>query len=84
MLGAISTTHSDFQTPLELQEALGLPIDHPVSPYQRRQPELVQYSEGLQNIPVPRALEVGEAAALFETLSKDGAMHTSTFLRFPL
>ncbi|GJE90341.1 hypothetical protein PsYK624_064720 [Phanerochaete sordida] len=75
VLGAVSTTHTRFQMPLELREALKIPHDRPVSPYLRREPELVRYASGLQNIPMPSSFQVEEAASLFEIWAKDKAMH---------
>ncbi|EKM50203.1 uncharacterized protein PHACADRAFT_264802 [Phanerochaete carnosa HHB-10118-sp] len=77
VVGAVSTTHTRFQTPVELREALGIPHDRPVNPYLRREPELVEYSKGLQNITVPSQFQVAEAAALFEIWAMDNALHFS-------
>lgn len=67
--------------PLELREALKMPHDRPVSPYLRREPELVAYSRGLKNILMPAQFKVEEAAALFELWAKDKAMHFGTCVR---
>ena len=79
VLGALSTTNEEFQTPLELQESLGLHSSVPVSPYVRRQTRLVDYAQGLQSIPIPSQLNVNEAAALYELWQKDKALNDRAF-----
>ena len=78
VLGALSGSDTRFRLPLELSEALGLPFDGPSGPYVRRKPELVEYSKGLTNIPVPAQLQVNEAASLFEVWMKDKALFSRT------
>ncbi|KAI0918027.1 hypothetical protein AcW1_007009 [Taiwanofungus camphoratus] len=75
-LGAESTSHTAFLMPLELREALGLPLMRPAGPYAKRSPELTKYAEGLQNLPVPAQLNVNEAASLFEVWMDDKALHS--------
>ena len=75
-LGAISTAHTQFQVPLELSEALDLPFPRPAGPYVKRSAELVAYTQGLQNLPVPAQLSVPEAASLFELWMKTKALHS--------
>ena len=48
--------------------------DGTTSPYIKRSTELISYAEGLTNIPVPEALGVSEAAALFDVWTKDKAI----------
>jgi len=74
--GATSTSHTYFKMPLELSEALGVPFEGPSGPYEKRQPELVEYAKGLRNFPVPAQLQVKEASALFEVWAKDRALHS--------
>ncbi|KAH9947031.1 mitochondrial ribosomal death-associated protein 3-domain-containing protein [Amylocystis lapponica] len=75
-LGAVSTAHTQFQMPLELSEALGIPFPRPAGPYVKRIPEVVTYAQGLQNFPVPAELSVPEAASLFEVWAEDKALHS--------
>ncbi|KAI0698355.1 mitochondrial ribosomal death-associated protein 3-domain-containing protein [Cytidiella melzeri] len=85
VLGALTTSNSEFKAPLELQEALGLTPDVPAGPYVRRKPELVEYAKGLQNIALPSQMNVNEAAALYELWGKDKVLNEAptdqTFLR---
>jgi len=73
VLGAISTSHTTFQTPIELKESLSLSCG-PISPYVERSPELVAYARGLTRISVPENLNVKEAASLFDVWMKDKAL----------
>jgi len=72
-VGAISHANTEYQTPLELQEALDLSLG-PNSPYIKRSPELVSYAAGLTKIQVPDQLNLKEAASLFEVWMKDKAL----------
>jgi len=74
--GAESTSHTGFQMPLELSEALGLPFKRPVGPYTTRVPAFVEYAQGLRNFPVPAQLSIKEAASLFEVWMDDKALHS--------
>jgi small subunit ribosomal protein S29 len=62
--------------PLELREALGLPMDGPTGPYAKRSPFLQEYTRGLRALPVPERLSVQEASSLFELWMKSGALHS--------
>ncbi|THG98281.1 hypothetical protein EW026_g3884 [Hermanssonia centrifuga] len=77
VLGALSTTHTIFQLPLELREALGIPYDRPSGPYVRRKPEMVEYAKGLKNIPVPAQMQVDEAASLYEVWGQSHWLRTA-------
>lgn len=77
VLGALSTANTTFSAPIELRESLKL-SHGTASPYIKRSPELMSYAEGLTNIPVPEALRVPEAAALFDVWMKDKAISRCT------
>ncbi|KAL6300287.1 mitochondrial ribosomal death-associated protein 3-domain-containing protein [Sparassis latifolia] len=78
-LGAVSTANTRFKMPIELSEALGLPLPRPAGPYYHRSSELEHYAGGLRNFPVPEQLNVGEAASLFEVWMADKALHSGEF-----
>ena len=40
---------------------------------------MLEYTKGIEPLPVPEKLEFGEAAAIFEMWAKDGALHTRKF-----
>ena len=67
----MTNVNTEFKTPLELQEALGLSPDVPSGPYVRRKPELVEYAKGLQNIALPSQMSIAEAAALYELWGRE-------------
>lgn len=75
VLGAITMTDTTFQVPLELREALALSHDTPVTAYDRRNWDLIQYSKGLQSIPVPSQLKLNEAASLYQVWGEDRALN---------
>lgn len=75
MLGALSSQNTQFKTPIELREALGLSHDRPTGPYAEREQALKDYAKGLQNLLVPEKLSMDEAAALFEVWMKDRALY---------
>ncbi|CDO72071.1 hypothetical protein BN946_scf184962.g14 [Trametes cinnabarina] len=74
-LGALSMQDTKFRAPLELIEALGLEPLGPSNPYVPRQPELVEYANGLKNFPVPEQLTVDEAASIYDLWQKTKALH---------
>jgi len=73
VLGAISTSHTSFPTPVELEESLKL-SNTPQSPYIQRLPALVSYAAGLSKVAVPDQLNVGEAASLFDVWVRENAL----------
>ena len=79
VFGALSTGNTQFQLPIELREALGLPSDRPIGPYVKRSPPLVEYAQGLQNLPVPPSFSVNEAASIFEVWMQNNALHTREY-----
>ncbi|KAI0080230.1 hypothetical protein K474DRAFT_1658226 [Panus rudis PR-1116 ss-1] len=77
VLGAISEGRKHFPLEVELREALGIPHDRPTGPYVKRTQEMVEYSQGLQNLAVPEKLSVEEAASIFELWNADKALHSA-------
>ncbi|GJJ11338.1 hypothetical protein Clacol_005570 [Clathrus columnatus] len=82
VLGAISSTNTNFQAPLELREALQLTGKEVISPYESRSSELVQYMHGLRPFQVPAKLSVPESLGLFGIWSRHLALHTSNDIYF--
>ena len=63
-MGAINSTDPMFTVPLELRDTLKLDYDHPMSPYDKRSPVLLEYAQGLKALPVPEKLTLEEATSL--------------------
>jgi len=63
-VGAITSTDPMFTIPLELRDALKLDYDRPMSPYDKRSPVLLEYTQGLKALPVPEKLTLEEASSL--------------------
>lgn len=78
MVGAISTTNTDFAVPIELKDALGLTPEGATSTWAPRNPEYSKYSEGLSAIPVPAQFNVHEAATLVEVWNQTASLHSGT------
>ncbi|RDB15895.1 37S ribosomal protein S23, mitochondrial [Hypsizygus marmoreus] len=78
-LGALTTSDTNYKTPLELRDALGLPEEHAASPYHKRSQALAEYTHGLQALNVPDQMSVAEAASLFEVWMKDRALVPSSY-----
>jgi len=82
-IGAISNANTEYQAPVELQEALDI-SPGPNSPYLKRSSELVSYAAGLTKVVVPDQLNLKEASSLFEVWMKDralvGARSDETFM----
>ncbi|KAH7929052.1 hypothetical protein BV22DRAFT_1102642 [Leucogyrophana mollusca] len=74
VLGALSSSDTTFQLPLELREALDIPHERHAGPYVKRSAELAEYTKGLERLSVPDSLSVDEAASLFEVWMKDKAI----------
>ncbi|OBZ66880.1 28S ribosomal protein S29, mitochondrial [Grifola frondosa] len=77
VVGALSTSDTQFRLPLELREALGLPEFRFAGPYVHRNRAFVEYAKGLRNFPVPDQLSVNEAASVYEVWQQDKALHSS-------
>jgi hypothetical protein len=63
-MGAITSSDTMFTLPLELRDTLKLDYDHPMSPYDKRSPVLLEYAQGLKALPVPEKLTLEEATSL--------------------
>lgn len=77
ILGANSSTHTSFQEPLPLKEALGIIPVGAVSPYERRNKDIVAYASGLKGFSIPSKMQVGEAASMFDVWLQNNALHTA-------
>ncbi|KAG8748410.1 37S ribosomal protein S23 mitochondrial [Ceratobasidium sp. 414] len=77
VLGATSSTNSRFLEPLPLKEALGTIASGTVSPYERRNKNIVAYASGLKGFPIPSKMRVDEAASMFDVWVQNYALHTS-------
>ena len=78
-MGALSLGLTQYPPPAELAKALGLDAVKPLGPYTKLTPGMLEYTKGIEPLPVPEKLEFGEAAAIFEMWAKDGALHTRKF-----
>ena len=60
-MGAINSSDPMFPVPLELRDILKLDYDHPMSPYDKRSPLLIEYTQGLKPLHIPEkfTIEVG-------------------------
>lgn len=68
---------SDTQFPLPNELRQALQVDsRPLNAYIKLSPEVLEYTEGLQTVPVPEKLTVAEAAAMFEVWGRDSALHS--------
>lgn len=86
-MGAITSSDTMFTLPLELRDTLELDYDHPMSPYDKRSPVLLEYAQGLKALPVPEKLTLEEAASLMsiwrsENVLVGGKFFYSVFLRY--
>ncbi|KAI5124226.1 hypothetical protein M0805_005076 [Coniferiporia weirii] len=75
VVGALSSSLTQYPLGPELQKELVR--DHPVDPYTKMVPGMVEYAQGLKPLRVPEKLEYDEAAALFEIWVKDRALHSA-------
>lgn len=82
VVGGLSSTNREFQTPVELQDALGLTPQRASTPWQTRHPEYAAYASGLVPVEVPAQFNVQEAAALVEMWAHSGSLHSGTCSRF--
>ena len=85
-VGAITSSDPMFSLPLELRDTLKLDYDHPMSPYDKRSPVLLEYAQGLKALPVPEKLTVNEASSLMaiwrnEDVLFGGKLFSSFLLR---
>ncbi|CUA78127.1 hypothetical protein RSOLAG22IIIB_02745 [Rhizoctonia solani] len=76
VVGALSTTDPRFLAPLPLKEALGMVQQGAISPYERRNKDIVFYASGIKNLSVPSKMHLGEAASVFDVWVNNNALHT--------
>ncbi|KAK7455168.1 hypothetical protein VKT23_011039 [Stygiomarasmius scandens] len=74
VLGAITSSDSQFPISNELIRALGTERYHPMSPYDKMNKTLVEYAQGLKNLEVPSKFTLQEASSMFEVWMKDRAL----------
>ena len=73
-MGAINSSDPMFTLPLELRDALKLDYDHPMSPYDKRSPLLLEYAQGLKALPVPEKLTLDEASSLMSIWKNENVL----------
>ena len=73
-MGAINSSDPMFPLPLELRDSLKLDYDHPMSPYDKRNPLLLEYAQGLKALPVPEKLTLEEASSLMSIWKSENVM----------
>lgn len=76
IVGALSTTSTEFPAPVELQDALGLTAKRAETAWTKRKSEYSSYAQGYVPIEVPPQFSVAEAAALVEVWNHGGALHS--------
>lgn len=74
-VGTPTMSDTQFPLPNELRQALQVD-SRPLNAYTKLSPEVLEYTEGLQTVPVPEKLTVAEAAAMFEVWGRDSALHS--------
>ena len=73
-VGAITASDTTFTVPLELRDTLKLDYDHPMSPYDKRSPVLLEYAQGLRALPVPERLTLEEATSLMSIWKNENVL----------
>ncbi|KAI0314593.1 mitochondrial ribosomal death-associated protein 3-domain-containing protein [Amylostereum chailletii] len=76
VIGALSSSNTDFKLTPELRHALGLQPELKFSPFKNIAPEYEAFTAGVQTMIVPSQLKVEEAASLFEVWMKNRSLHT--------
>jgi len=68
VLGALSVSQTLNPVPIELSDALELEDMHafPISPFLKRNKDMLTYTEGLNKLVVPEKLTLEEATGMFE------------------
>lgn len=81
MIGSLSLSQTNFTLPLELRDALDLEdLDaFPISPFEKRNKEMMVYTEGLKKMPVPEKLTLEEAVGVFEVWKGTEVIGRGTF-----
>ena len=83
-MGAINSSDPMFTVPLELRDALKSDYDHPMSPYDKRSPVLLEYAQGLKALPVPEKLTLEEATSLMSIWKSENVMVGGKLFSFPI
>ena len=73
-MGAINSSDTMFTLSLELRDTLKLDYDRPMSPYDKRFPELLEYARGLRSLPVPEKLTLEEASSLMSIWKNENVL----------
>lgn len=84
MLGALSLSQTNYPLSLELRDALELhdTDPYPISPFLKRNKDLLEYAQGLKKLEVPEKLTHEEATGIFEMWKgKNAVGHSETFSR---
>ncbi|KIJ55267.1 hypothetical protein M422DRAFT_23875 [Sphaerobolus stellatus SS14] len=76
VFGAVSTTNTRYPIPVQLQEALKLPLSHTAGAYDYRSSSLEPYTHGLRKFEHPAQLSIPEASGLFELWAQTSSLHT--------
>jgi len=81
-MGAITSSDTMFTLPLELRDTLKLDYDHPMGPYDKRSPVLLDYAQGLKALPVPEKLTLEEATSLMSIWKSENVLVGGEFFMF--
>jgi small subunit ribosomal protein S29 len=74
VLGAVTSSDSQFPIPNELLTSLEMSRYHAWSPYDKTNKILMEYAKGLQNLEVPNKFTLKEATSVFEVWMKDRSL----------
>jgi hypothetical protein len=83
-MGAINSSDPMFPLPLELRDTLKLDYDHPMSPYDKRSPLLLEYAQGLKALHVPEKLTLGEASSLMSIWKNENVLVGGKLFHFSI
>ncbi|KAF8889525.1 mitochondrial ribosomal death-associated protein 3-domain-containing protein [Gymnopilus junonius] len=80
VIGSLSLSQTNFVLPVELHDALDLEdLDaYPISPFAKRNREMMVYTEGLKKLAVPEKLTLEEAIGVFEVWKGTEVIGTGT------
>ncbi|KDR70846.1 hypothetical protein GALMADRAFT_810886 [Galerina marginata CBS 339.88] len=88
VLGALSVSQTHHPLPLELRDALQLDnlAAFPASPFQKRNRDMLVYTEGLKKLELPEKFTLEEAVGVFDlwkgrnVIGRDGYFYDEAFL----
>ena len=83
-IGAINSSDPMFPVPLELRDSLKLDYDHPMSPYDKRSPLLLEYAQGLKPLHVPEKFTIEEASSLMSIWKNENVLFGGEPFQLPL